>query len=72
MSYSGLLFSGIFNNSKVADGFKLGRSKASYIFLDGLGPLGPCLAMRLCNDVSSSTAFTLLFKETIDTTLQSC
>lgn len=63
-----LLFCGMFDDSKIASGFKLSRTKASYTFSDGLKP---CLSKRLASDISSSSAaFTLLFDET--TTLQNC
>ena len=52
----------MFSESEIAKTFTIGRSKASYVFQDGLGLL---LAKWLCQSVSNSEgAFSLTLDET--------
>ena len=56
------LFQRMFSDSEIAKAFTMGRSKASYVLQDGLGPL---LAKWLCENVSESEGtFSLIFDET--------
>lgn len=55
------LFQAMFPDSQVAKAFTMGRSKASYILQDGLGPL---LSKWLCQTVAKSEGlFTFIFDE---------
>ena len=57
-----LVWRGMFPDSPIATGLTYSRTKASYIFADGLGPL---LAKRICQDLKNGeSAFTILFDET--------
>ena len=56
------LFQAMFSDSEIAKDFTMGRSKASYVLQDGLGPL---LATWLCKKLRDSEGgYTLMFDET--------